>query len=507
MRFIIPLLLCGLSLALGCPVTGAEPKRPSSMIRKYQTTERTPFGKALGVLVSLIEKSDMPTRSEKLAGLYKTLEPAQQKAVKSELEDAYHRLIRPRPAHARRLRDIHTQLVGIASEGIRPFSYLVGVQQPHATAKIRPLHKGVPSQLAANQIMTDMKSDVIKLAPEKKHLKRMGIDPAGIDSLTQCISRPVYRKVLDLPYRVCFFWAHGQHFSRSKDGLTKDETDAVYREFYDFTVHLLKTYNDSGKTFMVGNWEGDWLLGAKEVGKGKSCGATNIRGMIDWYNARARAIADAKEATKHTNVRIHAYIELNHVSIALENKVDRIVNAVLPYIMADYVSISSYDIQGLGKWQKPRTVARLRQILFPKLDYVESMLPPRDIPGKRVLIGEIGFPLAHLKGDRAARETEQARLALINAQVNLEWGVPFWLWWAVHHNEGTDKAGFKGFGIVDQTNGHRTVLYSQMEAYFHWAQAFAASYQNRHQKLPADPDFRPAAIEQIRSQLKSLYKR
>jgi hypothetical protein len=61
---------------------------------------------------------------------------------------------------------------------------------------------------------------------------------------------------------------------------------------------------------------------------------------------------------------------------------------VLPHIKTDYVSWSSYDTT--------RRAGELggeagRKMVHDALDYIESKLPPSDIPGKRVFVGEYGY--------------------------------------------------------------------------------------------------------------------
>ena len=121
----------------------------------------------------------------------------------------------------------------------------------------------------------------------------------------------------------------------------------------------------------------------------------------------------------------------------------RIVNSVLPHILVDYVSISSYDMQGLLKMARCENVSEVKALIFPQLDYVESMLPPADIQGKRVFIGEIGYPIHSImkrfKIDRPKAEIKQAQMAFMNAQANIDWGVLFWQWWALYDNEPIDE--------------------------------------------------------------------
>ena len=110
--------------------------------------------------------------------------------------------------------------------------------------------------------------------------------------------------------------------------------------------------------------------------------------------------------------------------------------------------------------------ASLKEKLIKDLDFAESCLPKSNITGKRVGIGEIGYPIAHImeRYNIGAKKAElvQARLALISAQVNLEWGVPFWLWWGLHNNEPNHYAKydckFAGFAVLNQGDGSKRRL-------------------------------------------------
>jgi len=356
-----------------------------------------------------------------------------------------------------------------------PFAcHIIGVQHPVANVPGKQGHVlcgDTPAlQWAAQHVVEELGSDIIKLGIASRHLKAQGFEVEGKPTLTELAGHPVYRRALALPYRAAFFWAHG----RIPFGYyTPRKESAVYDEFYAFTKHLLTEYNNSGKTFMIGNWEGDWLLGAKAVPDG-DCDDETIARMISWMNARGKAVADAVRDIPHDNVRVHFYIEINHVRQAREDGLKRMVNSVLPHTKyTDYVSVSSYETQGIGQWKSPQNAASLRETVLTNLDYVEQHLPPRPIGGKRVGIGEIGFPIVHImqryKVDEAHAELIQARMALENAMVNLEWGVPFWLWWQLLNNEPNHQArhdlNFLGFGLIDQDTARRRRLWHEMEAY------------------------------------------
>ena len=177
----------------------------------------------------------------------------------------------------------------------------------------------------------------------------------------------------------------------------------------------------------------------------------------------------------------------------------RLVNTVLPHSHVDYVSISSYEMQGYGKWKTPRTEVSLQKMAFDNLNYVESNLPPRDIAGKRVFIGEIGFTLEEIqrkqKLTREQADKEQARLALIEAKVDLEWGTPFWLWWAIcNSREGT-------FCLVNQQTGQKSALYEELKTYYQWAGDYARRYKQEHGILPTPETFRKQALVQLNKQI------
>ena len=127
----------------------------------------------------------------------------------------------------------------------QPFHFLLGIQQPHGVESGLKVHEGVPSQLwCADHIVNTMGGDILKLDMSRKYLTMQHIDPQGAEYLVDFAKHPFYRKILRLPYRVMYFWAHGRNFNAFDE-------DELYKEFYDFTVYLLKEYNDSGKTFMI----------------------------------------------------------------------------------------------------------------------------------------------------------------------------------------------------------------------------------------------------------------
>jgi hypothetical protein len=66
----------------------------------------------------------------------------------------------------------------------------------------------------------------------------------------------------------------------------------------------------TGKTFLLGHWEGDWYLTRDAQDEPTP---TKIRGMIDWLNIRQKAVDDAKRDTRHSDVHLFHYTEANLV--------------------------------------------------------------------------------------------------------------------------------------------------------------------------------------------------
>ena len=208
-----------------------------------------------------------------------------------------------------------------------------------------------------------------------------------------------------MPFSRFVLWTHSFACGLSfRNGFPKPQQEKEYREIYDFTRYLLKTYNGSGKTFFLGHWEGDGLLrGTIRREDDVRATPTAIQGMIDWLNCRQRAIDDAKRDTPHKGVEVWHYTEVNHVQVAIEGR-KAVANMVLPHVPVDFVSYSSYDTQ-----EDPK---RLKAAL----DFIQSKLTPKPgIAGRRVFIGEYGFPAWPLLAEQTGRNVapcDPRRLAM-----------------------------------------------------------------------------------------------
>lgn len=300
---------------------------------------------------------------------------------------------------------------------------------------------------------------------------------------------PAHREVLDMPFAHYQLWVGTFAGASWTGGSSKEAAEREYREVYDFVVHLLKTYSGAGKTFYLGHWEGDNLMrGNIERKADVKMTPERVKSMIDWLTVRQRAVDDAKAATPHQKVQVWHYTELNHPTISMREDRPSLVNTVLPHVAVDFVSYSAYDVTNQPDAEKIKAV----------LDYIESKLPPKPgITGKRVFIGEYGYPVFR-GGNRTRTAQEQNDLSLVTIQAALEWGCPFILYWELYNNEIEDGGHHRGFWLIDD-KGVKQPVYETHRRYYEWARQFVADAVKRTGVAPAESVFRKAAVEYFKS--------
>lgn len=363
---------------------------------------------------------------------------------------------------------------------VESFNYVLGTQ----TIGVRYQFTKKTRLVETAEAIHAMGSNILKICMGRRY---SGADYSlpkrdSIRSLVDLASRePSFQAVFDMPFSHYLIWAYPFGAGRWTDGLSADEGEREFEEIYAFARYLLETYNGSGKTFLVGHWEGDWHL-HENYDRTKDPAPVRIRGMIDWLNVRQKAIDRARRDTEHENVRIFHYTEVNLVQKAMEEGVS-LTNNVLPQTRVDYVSYSCYDTIN--------TVAEsdLRRSLQKALDYIETKLPAKPgIRGKRVFIGEYGFPL-----ERTKTAEKQRDLSRIVARAALEWGCPYVLYWEMYCNEIRDGK-HRGFWLIDD-QGRKQPAYTMHQRYYRRAKEYVASFKKRHDRLPSAEEFRTHAVE------------
>ena len=239
----------------------------------------------------------------------------------------------------------------------------------------------------------------------------------NVKSLIEMAQTPDFRKFFDMPFETIILEAFAP--SRKDDywlkGMSAAHVGAETREFEEFATHLLDTYKESGKTFILQNWEGDWALRGGAPGSDPSADA--IRGMIAWFNARQKGVEIAREkAGQREGVRVLHAAEVNHVSRAMEDKGVTVTNHVLPHTCCDLYSYSAWDVPT----HEPAKFTAA-------LDYLASKAPG----GKeKIYVGEFGAP-EHVVGS-PEKQAERVKSVVETA---MQWGAKYAVYWELYCNE------------------------------------------------------------------------
>ena len=306
-------------------------------------------------------------------------------------------------------------------EAVLSYNYVLGTQA------FNPLYgfSGTDRVYEAAKRIWEMGSNVIKLH-----------DKSDYDAILR-----------DFDFRYVYLWLRTDT-TNWRDGLSATESELEYDAVYEETRRLLREYDGSGKTFYLGHWEGDWYLIDNYDANQTLLDPDRVRGMIGWLNIRQQAIDDAKRDTPHDNVQVYGYTEANRTA-DIASGAQRLANTVLPYVNIDYLSYSAYDIQGLSAGQ-----------IKAYLDQMEGAMPPRDVPGPRVFIGETGLPAV-------LTENREDRHNAVNAaffRKYFEAGVPQILYWQMYNNEQADGKQ-QGYWLIDNRN-HKWKLYYTFKAFY-----------------------------------------
>ena len=283
-----------------------------------------------------------------------------------------------------------------------------------------------------------------------------------------------YRKILeDCDFTYIYLWVESDAVWHPLPQWN-DKKEDVYNKMYDYTRNLLTDYNDTGKTFYLGHWEGDWyLLGGFDTSK-KEVGDDNIQGMTDWLNIRQQAIEDAKRDTPHTNVNVWGYAEANRIT-DIAGGGERVVNSVLPQTSVDYLSYSAYDIQGLSGEE-----------IKTHIGYMDRMIPAKDgTPnrGKRVFVGEMAFS-AEACGYNQREHNDKNIEAFIKF---FDAGVSQILYWEMYSNEEQEGKN-RGFWLIDD-QGQKWRLYYSFKAFYGNAREYVREYIAANGEAPDSAAF------------------
>ena len=270
------------------------------------------------------------------------------------------------------------------------------------------------------------------------------------DSLVEVVQHPYYQALFDKPFTTFFLTVYrpdeDDHYWI--DGITPAQEAAEAAAMEELASYLLDTYADSGKTFVLMNWEGDWAIRGNYNAEDNPT-QTAIDGMIAWLNARQAGINAARDTFTGSGVEIYHAVEVSLVKQPMDDPSrPNVTNAVLPHTTVDLVSYSCWDTGPLGE--------EFRNAL----DFIADHLPDTAAFGREsVFIGEYGYP------ENQPGSVEDVVRNVV--ETGLDWGVPWLLYWQLYCNEAVNTPvetndDVRGFWLI-RPDGTRSWTYDYLQ--------------------------------------------
>lgn len=279
-------------------------------------------------------------------------------------------------------------------------------------------------------------------------------DWGSYTSLAELARDDEVRRVFDMDFTTVVLAAY--EFERAQwnadTPIAQTELDRVSGEFYDLTKELLRRNNDSGKTFVLQNWEGDnELTPALRSAANAQAKDTIVANYLAYNNARQTGIERARTelAAQVANVQVLGALEVNYLSYNGGGE-KKLAEVVVPYSTADLFSFSDWS------------TANSR--LDADLDYyLQQINLYRNANEKKtmndIVLGEYGRA-ENFSGQ--ADEENQFAYAMETAKIAVNKGVRYVCYWALMCNERTGgesarptNADMKGFWLI-KPNGELT---------------------------------------------------
>lgn len=373
----------------------------------------------------------------------------------------------------------------------RSYNYVLGTQ---AIGGKYQLTKGNGLLEQAGQVR-GLGSNLLKISFAQGAAPNYGTEKAARSAKTTLEylqASPELQQALDMDFTVYQAWVHSFTDAKWRDGVSMAEARQYYDEMYALTAWLLERYSGTGKVFMLGNWEGDWLLLGRQ-NRELDPSPTAVDGMIAWMKIRQLAVDNAKAAVPHKDVAVYHYIEVNLVKKAMQGRVS-IAHSVLPEVDVDLVSYSAYE----AIKQSPQPdLPSIRQPLEQTLAYLEGQMRPKEgLPfRRRVFIGEYGY---HADKNKPLTVKQQYMKSRFVMQSAIALDLPFALIWQMYNNEYAENGTSKEMSLIDEA-GRKRALYTLHQTYLEQMKGFVTQSCRDTGTLPRPEAFRAKALEVLKA--------
>ena len=249
-----------------------------------------------------------------------------------------------------------------------------------------------------------------------------GIDLNG--KLVDVISHRYFKAALSQPFKTVMLEVSPMDGAKGSTFGMDSKFAAEEEQFYEVTSYLIKAYADRDITFILQNWEGDWMLRRNEGGTWDKVPATEVRHRCDAFirflSARQSGVERARREAGASRCKVYHAAEVNRVWDGTKG-IPTITTHVLPFVTLDLVSWSCYD--GMNNVvQAWRGIELIRK----------SMRSSPIFGDNAVYIGEVGM------AERNVPEPEIVDFWDRAIGVFLALGVPWFVHWELYCNEPVD---------------------------------------------------------------------
>lgn len=261
--------------------------------------------------------------------------------------------------------------------------------------------------------------------------------PEDIENFTslQLAKTAYYRQVFEMPFKT-YSLEFNDATVNWRDGLSDAERRKVYNNLYSLAVHLLKEYRNSGKTFIIQNWEGDGHLNRSSLSDAQLPVA--VQGMIDWANTRQAAITQARKDVGCEGVLVAHAFEFNYVLITNMPE-PFVIDCVVPHTRCDLYSYSSYS--------SGRAESDLDGI-YARIEHIRSKTPASKLYGQHnLMIGEFGYDERRIPGHGYSAtigpESDAFQKKMVQGQLErlLSLNLTYIFYWQLYCNGALDDSG------------------------------------------------------------------
>ena len=259
-------------------------------------------------------------------------------------------------------------------------------------------------------------------------------------TLKELAEHPYWSATFDMPFSTIALSVDGAGIRTTDSSAATEE-----KEVYELTRYLLDKYRERDITFIIHNWEGDWMMrggtgnearwsrkagelvravdGDRYTVPVPSDSLQRINAMAKWFTARQNGVNRARKENLQSKCKVYHAIEANKV-IDSQQGIPGIVNSVLPLVETDMVSWSCYD--GMDE-------SGLK--LFRGIEYIKKHIRPTAyMKGEKVVfLGEIGIPEQRYEGLTEKEPVVKRWDAYVGVCQALK--VPYLIQWELYCNE------------------------------------------------------------------------